>query len=99
MMRQWDIKKEFKPDYRWVAGIVFFGWLRAIKEGSWSQICSDAWDVAARLSLDLLGVVLGIVLLLTSPVSFPVFCLIHRQTRRKERLRYIRRNRKADADI
>lgn len=98
-MRQWDTKKQFEPDYRWVAKMVFLGWVRAATEPQWRQIVNDLWGALRQLLFALLVIALAVVLLLTSPLSFPLLCLAHRMTRRRQRLNYIRRNRAADADI
>ena len=99
MGRQWDTKKKFETDYRWIAKLVFLGWLRAFGEPNWRHIGSELADVMWRIGEALLGITLGLLLLLTSPLSFPLLCLLHKRTRRAERLRYIRRNRAADRDI
>ena len=99
MQRQWDTKKKFEPDYRSIAKLVFFGWLRAFGEPNWRYIGSELADVMRRIAEALLGITLGLVLLATSPLSFPLLCLFHKRARRAERLRYIKRNRAADRDI
>ena len=99
MGRQWDTNKRFEPDYRGVAKLVFLGWLRAFGEPNWRYIGSELADVLRRIGEALLGISLGFALLVTSPLAFPLLCLIHKRTRRAARLRYIRRNRQADADI
>lgn len=99
MPRQWDTTKKFEPDYRGIAKLVFMGWLRALGEPNWRFIGSELAHVAGRIGGALAGITLGLVLLITSPLSFPILCLIHKRTRRLERLHYIRRNRRADADI
>jgi hypothetical protein len=99
MARQWDTNKRFEPDYRGIAELVFLGWLRALKEPNWRYIGSEITHVACRITEALLGITLGLVLLITCPLSFPLMCIAHKRTRRAARLRYIRRNRKADRDI
>lgn len=98
-MRQWDTKKQFKPDYRRVAKVVFLGWLSAARQPNWRWHLGELWSGLSGLTAGVLGVAFGAVLLASSPVSFPLLCLAHRMTRRRERLSYIRRNRKADADL
>lgn len=99
MHRQWDTKKKFEPDYRWIAKLVFLGWLRALGEPDYRSIGSQLVDVMWRIGEALLGITLGLALLATSPLSFPLLCLAHKRTRRAERLRYIKHNRAADRDI
>lgn len=99
MARQWDTKKKFEPDYRGVARLVFLGWLRATREPEYRSIASELADALFRIGGALLGIAIGFLLLVTSPLSFPAICLIHRASLRGKRLRYIQRNRKADADI
>lgn len=99
MGRQWDTKKKFEPDYRGIARLVFLGWLRAFGEPNWRYIGSELADVMRRIGEALLGIALGFVLLITSPLSFPLLCLAHKRAIRAKRLRYIRRNRAADRDI
>lgn len=99
MQRQWDTKKKFEPDYRGVAKLVFLGWLRALGDPDYRAIASELVDVMWRIGEALLGIALGVLLLITSPLSFPVICLIHKRSLRAKRLRYIRNNRAADADI
>ena len=99
MARQWDTKKKFEPDYRGVARLVFLGWLRALSEPNYRSIGSELVDVMLRIGEALLGIALGVLLLITSPLSFPAICLIHKRSLRAKRLRHIQQNRQADADI
>ncbi len=99
MKRQWDTKKQFEPDYCGVAKIVFLGWLKAATYPAWGRIVRDLWDALVQLLDAVFGIMLALVLLISSPLSFPLLCLAHRMTRRRKRLNYIRRNRAADADI
>jgi|GEM_PF-3623734 len=99
MARQWDTKKQFKSEYGAIAGMVFLGWLRALREENWRGVIRDLCNAWIGLITALGGVVLGLALLLTSPLSFPLMCWVHRAGLRRKRLEYIRRNRQADRDI
>lgn len=98
-MRQWDTKKEFKADYPSIARLVFLGWLRALAEPNWGYALAALGGAVSRLLGHLFAVLLALSVLLLSPVTFPLFCFMHRQSLRKQRLNYLRRNRAADEDI
>jgi len=98
-MRQWDTKKEFKPDYRSCAKLVFLGWLQAARYTQWRWHLRQLWEAFCGLVTGVAGVAFGISLLALSPAALPLLCLVHKRTRRLQRLRYIRRNRKVDACI
>jgi hypothetical protein len=96
MARPWDTKKKFEPDYRGVARLVFLGWLRALGDPNYRSIASELADVIWRIGEALLGIALGVLLLITSPLSFPLICVIHKRSLRAKRLRYLKQNRRAD---
>lgn len=100
-MRQWDTKKRFEPRYRLVAQMVFLGWLMAIAgpNTNWRYAWREFCDGLLGLGVNILGLLLGIVLLVLSPIAFPVLCVFERRTARRRRLKYLRVNRKADEDI
>ncbi len=98
-MRQWDTKKQFKPRYAEVAGVVFLGWWFVIRSTEWKR--EARWFVDGVLSLltPISLVLCGLVFLVLSPIAFPVMCLIEKLSQRSRRLDHIRRNRAADRDI
>lgn len=99
MSRQWDTKRQFKADYKNIANLVFFGWAVALRNTEWRWALSHlGWGVSALLR-GLTGAVLGLVFLVTSPVSFPLACAVAKMNERRQRLDYLRRQRAADEDI
>lgn len=98
-MRQWDTKKQFKPRYGMVAGIVFLGILKAFQYPDWRYTLQDLGRACWRLWGHLGGIVLAILLLVLSPVTFPLLCLVEFSSTRRARLDYLRSNRQADEDI
>jgi hypothetical protein len=98
-MRQWDTKKQFKPRYGYVAKVVFLGvWIALSEQYWWGAFCA-LWDAVVRLSKMIGNVLLGVILLITSPVMFPIFLLTEVGRAKRQRLAYLRRNRAADEDI
>ena len=98
-MRQWDTKKQFKPDYKHVARLVFLGLVQAFTQPNWSYTFSEIWSGLSRLISHLMGILLAIVLLVLSPITFPLLCLVVKMRTRARRLEYLRRNRAADEDL
>ncbi|MBI6558099.1 hypothetical protein YA0868_01925 [Pseudomonas syringae] len=89
-MRQWDTKRQFKPRY----GAVFKGFLLA-----WVKPLAN---LAKSISLSLhslADLLLGILLLVLSPVMLPVFLIAEKRLTRRRRLDYLIAQRLADKDI
>ena len=84
-----------EPNYRGLAKLVFLGWLQAIREPSWGQMACELWDAIRNLAAGLLEVAFGFLLLLTSPISYPLLCLLHRKAVQRKRFRQLR-NRAAE---
>jgi len=98
-MRQWDTKKHFRPRYAFVAKLVFAGLWIAVTQPNWRYAVSTFLEGCRELSLHVFGVALAVILLVTSPIAFPVLCLAEFLTARKRRLAYLKRNRACDEDI
>lgn len=98
-MRQWDTKKQFKPRYGLVAKVVFLGIWIALSQGDWRCTFRQLGVVLWELVKDIGNVLLGVALLVLSPITFPLFCLVEAKQTRRRRLDYLRRERAADEDI
>lgn len=94
-MRQWDTKRQFKPRYKLVAEIIFMGWLTAIRRIEWHCWVDDIKGVIEPP----LVLSIALLMLLSSPITFPVACAFEYAYVRRRRLRYLRANRRADADV
>lgn len=98
-MRQWDTKEQFKPDYRGCVRMVLLGWYDDARSRRWRWYLSELWGGLYGLGGGLLTVAAGLVIAMLAPVTVPLLLLAHGRSVRRRRLNYIRRNRKADADI
>lgn len=98
-MRQWDTKRQFQPDYKHVAKIVFCGLALAISHPDWGYTLRELGEAVGRLARNLGGILLAAALLLLSPIAFPVLCLACKHSARRRRLDYLRRMRAADEDF
>lgn len=99
MARQWDTKREFKPDYRRCAQIVFAGWLTVLRHPDWRATFRRLWDELYDLGVLIVALLAGLAMLTFSPVVFPAFCLREMHIQRRNRLYWLKRNRAADEDI
>lgn len=99
MSRQWDKDRQFKADYKAIAALVFAGWLSEISRVKWIPIFVDLRSALSGLAGAIFGVLIGLIILATFPVSLPLFCIIAKCSERRRRLYYLRRMRAADADI
>lgn len=97
--RQWDTKKEFKPNYKHLARVCFLGIFDACRQPDWRYAFSSLGFALWRMAGHLGNILAAAVILFVSPVLFPVLCLTLGGLNRRARLNYIRRNRAADEDI
>lgn len=97
--RQWDTKKQFKPNYRHLARVCFLGVFDACRQPDWRYALSSLGAALWRLVDHLFNIALAVFVLAVSPVLFPVLCLVLGGLNRRARLDYLRRNRAMDEDI
>jgi len=97
--RQWDTKREFKPDYRKVAGGVFLGWWRVLTVKDWAYTFRSMGEDIVTLARLICLLIAALLMLVLSPVVFPLWCFLERRLQRRNRLYWIKRNRAADEDI
>ena len=99
MSRQWDTKREFKPNYRKVAHGTFLGWWRVLTVRDWLYNFREMVDALKGFSV-LIGVLLASLLMLAlSPIVFPLWCFLEWKLQCRNRLYWIKLNRQADEDI
>lgn len=98
-MRQWDTKKQFKPRYQLVARVVFLGIWVWLSEEDWPGALRDIGDGLLQLAKHLLTLLFAVMLLIASPVTFPLCCVLERGAAKRRRLAWLRANRRADEDI
>lgn len=89
-MRQWDTKRQFKPQYARACGAILLGPWRSFKNGVPSYL-----EAAQSLS----DLCLSVAIFICSPVILPVCLFIESRLARSRRLAYLRSNRAADEDI
>lgn len=98
-MRQWDTKRQFNPNYRHIARLVFLGLVIAVRHPDWSYTFRELGSAVLRLTSHLMNILLAVVMLVLSPVAFPALCLLCKLAARSRRLAYLRRMRAADEDF
>ena len=98
-MRQWDTKKQFKPDYKAITLFVFFGLYLTLRKFDWRTLWFDLRDAFTGLTALAISVMLPVLLLATFPLSLPLMLFLAWKAQRVNRLHYLRSNRKADEDI
>lgn len=97
--RQWDSKKEFKPDYKHLARVCFLGIFDACRHPDWRYAFSSLGSALWRMAGHFGNILAAVVILALSPVLFPLLCLTLGGLARRARRDYLKYNRAADEDI